>query len=214
VGSVGEPGESLVEWPRPGEVLFTDSPTDGRNNACLNFGADFWTGYARGYRKGGRILTDWVIERGRDHDYLVYPIVFMYHHHLELSMKELIRKGEQLLGSGDDFKPDHNLSRQWIHCRRVIEQVYSDAIPEVLDAIGQQLSQLTALDSQLAAFRYPYERDGQTPSLPAEFRRFNLRHFAECIERVSDVLDASCTGIEAALEEKHGSLAALGDYFE
>ena len=200
MGSEVEPDEFRVEWPSPGELLFTDLLPDGRNNACLNFSADFWTGYAGGYRKGGRILTNWVIEQGCDHDYLVYPIVFLYSHHLELSMKEVIRKGEQLLGHGEGFKPGHDLSKQWMHCRQVIEQVFPGEAPEVLQAIGEQVSELTALDARLTAFRYPYEKDGETPTLPPEFRRFNLRHFAGRMERIADALDGACSAIEAALE--------------
>jgi hypothetical protein len=198
-----------MEGPAAGEVLFTDTLPDGMNNACLNFGADFWTGYAGGYRKGGRILTQWVVDQGRDQDYLVYPIVFLYHHHLELSMKELIRKGESLLESGHDFERNHDLAQQWAHCRRVIEQIYDDAPPAELDTIGDQIGQLTQLDPFLASFRYPYERDGKTPSLPDDFRRFNLRHFAEQIERIADVLDACCTGIEVFLQQKYEYIAMI-----
>jgi hypothetical protein len=198
-----------VDWPRAGDVLFSDALPDGRHNACLNFGGDFWTGYAGGYRKGGRILTDWVMSEGIDHDYLVFPIVFLYHHHLELGMKELIRKGEQFLGNGEDFQLGHNLSAQWTHCRRVIEQVFDDADSEVLDTIGEHIAQLVVLDPVLESFRYPYKSDGVTPTLPKEFQRFNLRHFAECVERIAEVLESLCMGIEVYLEQKTEMMAEM-----
>jgi hypothetical protein len=49
--------------------------------------------YARGFHIGGQILANYVSETQHDMDVLVFPIVFLYRHHVELMLKRLIDKG-------------------------------------------------------------------------------------------------------------------------
>lgn len=59
------------------EPLFK-SDSDWHNNACLNFQYDMSHGYINGYKLAADSLVVKVNETGRDQDYLVYPIVFLY----------------------------------------------------------------------------------------------------------------------------------------
>ncbi len=43
-----------------------------------------------GYRRGARLLVEHVDEHARDQDFLVYPIMFLYRHHIELALKNII----------------------------------------------------------------------------------------------------------------------------
>jgi hypothetical protein len=149
-------------------------------------------------------------DRG-DQDFLVYPIVFIYRHHVELQMKELIRNGRRLLDVDGDFDANHNLVRLWSACREVLEQVFRRGEREALDAIGEQLQQLAALDAGSYAFRYPEDRAG-APSLPPELRRFNLRHFAERMERIGGMLEGASTGISVYLDYKADMRSEYLDY--
>jgi hypothetical protein len=51
------------------------------------------------------------------------------------------------------------------------------------------------------AWRYPVDREGD-PSLPATIRRINLRHFADVMERMSSMLEASSAGISEMAQWK------------
>jgi len=49
-----------------------------------------------GYVRGAQILVRAVGEEERDQDFLVYPIVFLYRHYVELLLKEIIKRAPYL----------------------------------------------------------------------------------------------------------------------
>ncbi|GJH64862.1 hypothetical protein [Escherichia coli] len=57
------------------------SDSDWHNNACLNYMPDHGTAYTEGYRRAADILINHIDESGRDQDFLVYPVLFLYRHH-------------------------------------------------------------------------------------------------------------------------------------
>ncbi|MGU3906767.1 hypothetical protein ACVZDL_23390 (plasmid) [Escherichia coli] len=56
------------------------SDSDWHNNACLNYMPDHGTAYTEGYRRAADILINHIDESGRDQDFLVYPVLFLYRH--------------------------------------------------------------------------------------------------------------------------------------
>src|ERR1039457_6840457 len=77
--------------PRKGDVLYGKGVPSDWSNAHVNITwADPKAGYIEGYRRGARLLVEHVNEHGRDQDYLVYPIIFLYRHHIELALKNLV----------------------------------------------------------------------------------------------------------------------------
>jgi len=81
--------ESDSPWPRKGDHLFVDRQ-DWYNNAVLNGQRDNLSLYAMEYKRVGEILAEAVVESRRDHDSLVFPIVFVYRQYLEQRLKQLI----------------------------------------------------------------------------------------------------------------------------
>jgi hypothetical protein len=74
--------------PRKSDVLF-GSGTDWEMNACISaMNAAMY--YQDGYRRAALHLVDYVCEVERGQDYLVYPIVYLYRHHIELTLKSII----------------------------------------------------------------------------------------------------------------------------
>lgn len=76
--------------PRKGDKLFRGDLRDWKNNACLRNGNEY--AYREGYRRGAQILVRAVEETQSDQDFLVYPIVFLYRHHIELALKRVIKR--------------------------------------------------------------------------------------------------------------------------
>lgn len=70
--------------------------SDGRTNAPLNFGVNPDFLYCEGYLKGARILANYARNRGHDQEVLIFPIAFLYRHHIELSLKGLVRDARDL----------------------------------------------------------------------------------------------------------------------
>jgi len=189
--SEGEKGPSLP-WPVPGDVLFK-SDTDWQNNACLWFGADRWEIYATGYLDAANILIERIQETNNGMDTLVYPVVFLYRHYLELRLKKLIIDGQRLLVMGDDLQRVHRLDLLWQRCRPMLEQIWPTGPKADLDAVEECLRQFWDIDNQSQAFRYPCTKDG-APTLQG-LEHINLRNTREVMERIASLLDSASAAI-------------------
>ena len=91
--------------------LFT-SAQDVYNNACVNWFHDPLELYATAYKEAAEKLVKDVITSRRQRDTLVYPIVFLYRHYIELRLKEIIRAGRKFLDEPGDFPKHHRVRDQ------------------------------------------------------------------------------------------------------
>jgi hypothetical protein len=188
-----------LPWPTLGETMFTDGLPDWHNNACLVPRAD-WSIYAEGYRRAGRLLVEHVNSSGVDQDFLVYPIVFCYRQYLELKMKHLVLAGSQLLDLDTELIKSHDLVPLWKSCRSILERVAPDEPMDQLEAVTEGIEQLSKIDSTSEGFRYPEDKKTGAPSLPDTLHRFNLRHFANQVEKLAGLLDGAGEQIAVYLD--------------
>ncbi len=192
--------EQLIpDPPRKEDVLFQSGFEDWHNNACLNFSYGNDIGYTEGYRRGAYLLVEYVNEHGRDQDFLLYPIVFLYRHHIELALKAILRDAPYVL----DRRPTpaeikhsqkHRLDLLWQDVKPIFDDVAKAAGWNTLarndkEGIDSCIRQLTELDPDSMSFRYSRSKEG-SPLLPAELTCFNLRHFAELMEKLAEYLDS------------------------
>ena len=78
---------ALPPPPRREDVLFRSDRELWLTNACMTRGNEFV--YREGYRRGAKQLVDDVCAAVRHQDVLIYPIVYLYRHHVELILKRL-----------------------------------------------------------------------------------------------------------------------------
>lgn len=203
--------------PRKGDRLFRDDLPDGYCNACLNstWGDDDH-GYTEGYRRGARLLVEHVVEHQCNQDYLVYPIIFLYRHHIELALKNIIRRVPYLLDRQLTLPEESNLKKHqldllWQDLRPMINTVGATAgwgpfDPTELEGIDEHITQLSDMDPDSYAFRYTRSKKG-APTLPPDVKLINLRHFAEMIERLAGALEGLDTAT-SYLEDAKSELEA------
>jgi hypothetical protein len=169
-------------------------------------------GYTEGYRRGARLLVEHVMERQRDQDHLVYPVIFLYRHHIELALKNIIRHTPYIIGrpltrsQKKTISASHRLDILWQDLKTLLADVCKAAGWDKIDAADEEgvdsyIRQLTALDRDSYSFRYTRSKKG-APSLPAELKYINLQHFAEMVERLADYLDALDTAVTVLEEGK------------
>jgi hypothetical protein len=178
-------------WPRPGDTLFAPD-SDSENNACVGWSSDHWHGYMEGYRRAAERLVQHVVETGRDLDYFVYPVAFLYRHAIELALKFLQARGQLLLGQQPTASAHHGLASLWTECRRLIDKVWPNHPKDELDAAESVIRQLDLKDGRSTTFRYPTTKEGHS-SLP-DGELINLRNLAEVANRTFNLLD--CVSIE------------------
>lgn len=192
--------------PRKGDILFRDDLPDWQNNACLDvIHGDEDLGYTEGYLRGAQKLVQHVVETGRDQDLLVYPIIFLFRHHVELVLKRIIARAPYLM----DREPTdvekrhlgkHRLDLLWTDLKPMFSTIFQKAgwgTPdrEDIEGVDDYVRQLQELDPDSFSFRYARTKDGSR-TLPSHFKRVNVQHFAEMMERLSAYLD----GIDSATD--------------
>ena len=182
--------------------LFSARKKDWWNNACLNYmrGGNTWTGYSMGYKNGADILCNHVDLTQRSQDTLIFPIIFLYRHYLELIIKEILSDCAKILEEDIKFK-HHNLSSYWEMVKSNCSRAVEDEIPsDMKDQIENVIRQLICVDKGSDAFRYPFRTDG-TPTLQG-ITHINIKQFSEQVSKASDALEAISSMLSVIVEMK------------
>lgn len=185
--------------PRKGDVLFRGDLPDWHNNACLNgTGQGDPVAYVEGYRRGAEILVHFVNDNACDQDFLVYPILFLYRHHLELAMKRIISRLPRLLNRDLTSHEAGQLSRHslnglWMTLKPMVSLIYKavewpPAKSEDIAGADDYIRQLSEVDPGSESFRYAFGKSGKT-NMPEGLDRINMRHFAVTISRLIQYID-------------------------
>ncbi|MBI4302567.1 MAG: hypothetical protein HY664_08170 [Chloroflexi bacterium] len=201
--------DSFRPWPQKDDQLFK-SGEDWQNNACLQpYLTDVtWDLAARGYKDAADIMIEQIsnIAAGKGGivtgiDVLVYPIVFLYRHYLELRLKSIIKYGNELLDIPEEFPKLHKLDKLWRRCRGILKKVQPEDSVEVIDAVEKCICEFSKIDPESMAFRYSTDRDGSS-TLPENLIHINLRNLSEVMARIANYLDDSSNAISVDLEQK------------
>lgn len=206
--------------PRKADVLFGGG-TDWMTNACVSYGPSE-VAYQSGFRRAALHLAEHVCETGRGQDLLIYPIVYLYRHHVELALKSIIGLACGLLKhelTGKDLKAlgRHDLADLWKLTRPRLDPVYELAgntafPPADLEGIDSYIQQLHEHDPDGQRFRYAKVKSKQPGAasrsfLPLELTNINIRDFAIALEKLADYLDAIETWFDHLADQQAEMLA-------
>lgn len=191
--------------------LLLASGSDWHNNACLNYMPDHGTAYTEGYRRAADILIRHIDESGRDQDFLVYPVVFLYRHHIELLIKQIIALALGLADEPEKYaykKDDHNLNSLWSVAQRLVMEVDDSYRPSDFRPVKGVVKELHLADQRATDFRYARKNDG-TRSLEG-VRYINTRLFGEKMGAASDCLDGIDNSLRCLLDRDADMRADIG----
>ena len=202
--------------PRKGEVIFgadrASWPANARVGHMPSLG-DRDPPYSEGYRMAARQLAEGVCkegERGCYQDYLVYPIVFLYRHNVELVLKRLLVMIADLADEDLDHKSSkdlekHCLDQLWANVKRFLEKDEIRAGCSLTleaqdrEGIDSYLQQLSVVDPDSQAFRYPRNKRGER-LLPEALKSINIAVFSDHMERLCSFLDNLDSYLDSLLE--------------
>lgn len=177
------------------------SDSDWHNNACLNYMSDHGTAYTEGYRRAADILIRHIDETARDQDFLVYPVVFLYRHHIELQIKQVTGLARQLLRRDDSPGSDkvtHNLNSLWEAARKLLLQADETLTPSSFRRVSSVIRALNEADLRATGFRYARTREGGRSLEGIHY--INTRRFGEQMAAASDDLDGIDNGLRYLLD--------------
>ncbi len=189
--------------PRKHDVVFRADHKNARTTARLTQG---WSSdvYAEGYRDAARTLVRQCANTDWQKNTLVFPIVYLYRHHIELVLKTLTVTGSYLVGrelTGIEMKTlgKHRLDQLWSNFKPILKEVSSVANYSIrskdIAGVDSYIRQLTEVDPDSFKFRYPTSKTG-VPSLPY-LKYIDLAIFADAMERLAYFLNVLHTGFLA-----------------
>ena len=100
-------------------------------HSCITRKED-WNAYALGFLRAANSLVDQLMTTRQHLDTMVYPVLFLHRHYLELRLKELIRVGSQVIGEPRRPPNRHELTPLWRDVRVIIERTWPD-VPNAVD---------------------------------------------------------------------------------
>ncbi len=151
-----------------------------------------------GFKRAADILADHILEFCSGGDLVIYPIVYLYRHYLELKLKDIITRGNYLVDEPIKLKSGHSLNDLWNDCRTILQQIGIPTDTPEVKPFEACIKQLDRVDYQSSAFRYPITRSGK-PTLPT-LNSVDPHNLKIVIGRMSFLLQIACD----ILTEKSG----------
>jgi hypothetical protein len=101
-----------IRYPDNGSFFFNDKGANEELAWLQQLFQEFGS-YASGYQLGAIQLLDSAIKEPGHRDFLVYPIVFLIRHYIELRLKEFIQGLNYCSQQTRDFPTGHNIVNLW-----------------------------------------------------------------------------------------------------
>lgn len=180
------------------DVLFTSSgaATDVHLNRVVS--PEFL--YCEGYLKAARVLANHALANEFDRGILFFPIAFLYRHHIELSLKDLIQTAHTV-ASGQQGSPEgHVLADLWEQLKKVLWRLDESPRRNDLEAVEAYIRQMEQVDKRGQAFRYATSTEGK-PHL-REFNLLDIRGFSEAMERLASYLSGISFRLNLLLDRR------------
>jgi hypothetical protein len=131
-------------------------------------------------------------------DAVIYPIVFLYRHYIELSLKDIIFLCRRLKQEGSGFPQHHNLGTLWDEAKQLLSDHYGSDTPEEMKNLDGCIDDFATHDPNSFAFRYPWDKKGNRTL--QDLRHINLRNLFETMERVGSFLDCMIIDLSERLQ--------------
>jgi hypothetical protein len=207
----------LDEWlPRLGDTLFKDSSSALRVDPLGYSDPRFPTErsmvgrsdlYSEGYLHAGDRLVDG-LTGSSDEDELLYPVFFLYRHHLEMELKGRVKAclNHGLSGLAEDeiasvrekLALKHGLRSLWQILKKCYPECDRDFSAGTREAFDHLLRELDDLDPSSQAARYSLDRKGNQ-TLPC-LASLDLRELRKNVHKMSHYLAAIREGLYQELD--------------
>ncbi len=186
--------------------------TNFQYTACLNYGLNSYP-FVRGYKEAADIIVQNLSEtNGRSIDGLIYPICYLYRHHIEIFLKDIIQICDRLydIEEAEEFlaKRSHSLSGLWKKLKEYlkISGEYEEEIPEELTQFDEVIEELSIFDPSGTAFRYHKATNGrvllQNPKTKEPVRHCNVLALYNEIQKLSEILECIDMDLSVKLDYK------------
>lgn len=174
-----------------------------------------WDSYSRAYKDAADVLVEHIENICSPSDDLVYPIMFLYRHFLELTLKKLIIKMkvyDQDLQLPENLYNEHRLNNLWCRCEEFLLKVLPDLTAKDKDDLKQIdriINEFCRLDQKSTEFRYPDGKSGPSIQLNTQF---SFKVIREIIWKIYSILDEKSFYLDFSQEQELMWNEHLNDY--
>lgn len=147
-----------------------------------------WLPICEGYKKAADILSKYVFENQHNQDFLIYPIAFLYRHHIELKLKEIMVVSSKIMDEPFELKHHHKLIDLWHDALKRIKKKWPNADYSVFQDTEDILNRISKFDPGSFSFRYPLDKK-QKPNLE-DGSRINILNLSDVFNNISAFLDS------------------------
>lgn len=185
-------------WPKKGDRAFVPSVSPSDRAKLEAFVLPSEGMYAAGFQRAADMIVDAAQCDEANPDDLFFPVAYLYRHHLELMLKELVRLGRRLgsLHECEGILGKHNLRSLWNKAKQLIKEVWPDSPDDDLRAAEQLVLEFHEHDPSGQTFRYARDKAGASHMKDGP-DRVDLVNLRETVGAVSNFLDAAYAGIHA-----------------
>jgi hypothetical protein len=176
-----------------------------RLNACVgkNGGPAGFDRYARGYFEAGARLVASLKEDSWGVDTLIYPLVMVYRHGIEIALKHLGKVLPPLCDKKPEVKSTHKLLDNWNSVRGLMKELGEDG--DTIKQMDSLLQDFVEIDPRGENFRYPETRDGSR--VLQDTSLINVEVFGENMAFLAQFLEGACYWAEHLREMKADQMA-------
>ena len=148
-----------------------------------------WSDYEWGYFFAAAALVEDYTAKDEATS-LVYPILFLYRHYVELKLKSILFEAAASLPSNVPEKAgdEHNLLNLWKMLSVLLAQYGKSKMLQGTESIERILAQLTQVDPVSMETRYALQKDLKTPTLD-QMRSVDLRNFGGVMAKLHSELN-------------------------
>lgn len=188
--------------------LFGPGPNH-RLNACVgrNGGPAGFDRYARGYFEAGARLVKSLQEEPLGVDCVIYPLVMVYRHGVEVALKHLLRLLPFLCDDETEIEFTHKLTDNWCRVRGYLAKLEFDA--DDLSQVDRILKDLVEIDSNGETFRYPESKPigkGEDKKEPVPYLQetslINVEVFGDGMSHVANYFEFACDMVDDYVQSK------------
>jgi hypothetical protein len=160
-----------------------------------------WYKFAHGYKIAAEVLISRLNERGVISERVCLPILFLYRHYVELSLKALLLDLGELTDGDQEIPGSHALIPLWKNLRTRLLGFDPGQESPWLDRAEVLIKELDTLDPRSFTFRYPVSKAGAR-LLPGPIS-FDMNHFREVAEELEMVIEGAGAMLDQYLSLKH-----------
>jgi len=190
----------LKKFPWPDGTTRVFSPGEPiRRVAWIPQDSEQWHRYGCGYKEAAkRVYESWC---ALSDDCLVYPLIFLHRHYVELRLKELLQSGSHFLNLPINWQCNHNIVSLWNLFKEIFPRIWPEEGGRDINNAERLVMELAAGDPDSLHFRYPKTKKGQKHLENRE--RIDLVLFVDAMKRLESFLDGANDTLSIYKENNH-----------